>query len=288
MPTIYEQLTNAIREYDASYAPNREDGEEPQAHLSRITRYISRDLPEDGWDGLSEPAKDWHDRAVEASKAEKEITLPDGYPAETRRRRAAIDDPPADETMTRRRRVVIDDEPIAKEPTPWDDIRATILAHNADHPVDRAPKESVDDHVRRIIRYLARTLPEAAFDASPKSVQDWYDDQATLGEKNKAFTPPAGYPTDEAKASTGNGAAPAAEEPRRRGRQPSADGESNATDRIIEYVVKNHDKALDAIKSGMDKDDSGMSDLKASTRAVVAANAFKVIKVAKTAGMWKA
>ena len=118
MPTIFGELSDAIRSYDASYDPTAASGESVQEHLARVTRYVSRDLPEDGWDALSNETKDWHDKAVEAAKGGADITKPDGYPepVETRRRRAVPEEPAGGEESPRRRRAVPDDDK-PKEPT---------------------------------------------------------------------------------------------------------------------------------------------------------------------------
>ena len=104
--TVYDELIGTIREYDASYNTDPDKGESPQQHLIRLTRYVARDLPVQGWDALSVGAQDWHDSAADALRGEKTVPEPAGYPdkpaAETRRRRSVVDDPPAAETQCRR------------------------------------------------------------------------------------------------------------------------------------------------------------------------------------------
>ena len=179
-----------------------------------------------------------------------------------------------------------------KEPTPWDHVRAAILKHDKDHPVDRAPKESPDDHIRRTLRYLSRTMSEAEFDAMDQSAQDWHFEQAERREKNPnaPFTFPIGYPSSDAPAAANGQAAPEAETRRARGRPSAdpADGPSdNATDRTIVFAVAHADMAIDKLRDEMAKAGSGVSDIKEATRNVVAANALKVIRAAKAAGLWK-
>lgn len=287
--TVYDEIIGVIHEYDASYNTDPAPGETAQQHIARIVRYVARDLAVKGWDSLSTAAQDWHDGAADDLRAGKAtIPEPPGYPdkptEETRRRRSAIPDDPL-QSERRQRRPLGGDDDKPKEPSIWDIVRSTILAHAKDHPVDRAPNEQPQDHLIRTMRYLSRTLPESDFDKMPEAARDYYFVQAELAEKSKPFTFPPGYPEGPAQSSNGR-AAETTPTPRRNA--TAAEGEENATDRVINYTLKNHTMDLAKLKDSMGKSDSGVSDLKESTRAVVAATAWKVIARAKAANLWRA